>query len=146
MKKANQSKFSAKPFSQKILKPWGWEILLTPPESPVTGKILHLNKDRRFSLQYHDKKIETLVLISGKAKIILGKKESNLQEIKMEPFKGYFIRPFRLHRCQGITDCDILEASTKEEGKTVRLEDDYQRGTETEEKRKKRKQGKMYMG
>lgn len=138
--------FSVKPFFQKIIKPWGWEIVLTPSESPVTGKILHLDKGCRFSLQYHDKKIETLTLISGRTLIILEDKKENLKEAKMEPFKGYFIRPFQKHRCEGITECDIFETSTKEEGKTVRIEDDYGRGTETKEKREKRTESGVYMG
>jgi len=138
--------FSIKPYVKKIEKPWGYELILTPEESSVTGKILHLDDGKRFSLQYHDKKKETLALISGKALIILEDEKGDLKEIEMEPFKGYFIRPFQKHRCKGITGCDIFEASTEEEGKTVRLEDDYARGTETEEARKKRTEGKAYMG
>lgn len=141
-----KNKFSATPFQIKIEKPWGYELILTPPESPVTGKILHLNAGARFSYQYHDKKEETLTLVSGQALLILEDENGKLQEIKMEPKKGYFIRPFQKHRAKGITDCDILEASTKEEGNTVRLEDDYARGTETEEERKERTKRKVYMG
>jgi len=129
------------PYVQKIEKPWGYELIFTPPDSPVTGKILHLNQQARFSLQYHDKKQETLCLLKGRAKIIL-----DGQEIEMEPLKGYFIKPFQKHRCQGISECDILEASTKEEGNTVRIEDDYARGVETEEMRKKRTEKGIYMG
>jgi oxalate decarboxylase/phosphoglucose isomerase-like protein (cupin superfamily) len=124
------------PYIQKIIKPWGYELIFTPPDSLVTGKVLHLSKGARFSLQYHNKKQETLVLLNGQAKIILEDEKGQLQEIEMEPMKGYFIKPFQKHRCQGISECDILEASTKEEGNTVRLEDDYSRPTETEEMRK----------
>lgn len=120
-----------KPYLQKIIKPWGYELIFTPPDSPVTGKILHLNRGARFSYQYHDKKQENLCLLSGRTKIIIEGKE-----IEMELTKGYFIKPMIKHRCQAITDCDILESSTKEEGNTVRLEDDYSRSTETEEMRK----------
>lgn len=144
--KPDKSKFSLKPLGKKILKPWGYEILLTPSDSPVTGKVLHLDDGKRFSLQYHDKKIETLTLFSGQAYIILENKDGKMKKIKMEKLKGYHIRPFQTHRCQGIKDCLIFEASTKEEGNTVRLEDDYGRGTETEEARKKRTEGKVYMG
>lgn len=144
--KPDKSKFSTKPLGQKIQKPWGYEIILTSPESPVTGKILHLDNGKRFSLQYHDKKIETLTLFSGEAYIILEDDKRKINEVKMEFNKGYFIRPFQKHRCQGIKDCLILEASTKEEGETVRLEDDYGRGTETEEVRKKRIEKEIYMG
>ena len=125
-----------KPFVERIEKPWGWELLLTPPESPVTGKILHLNQGARLSYQYHEKKAETLCLLNGQAKIIL-----NDEEAEMEPQKGYFIKPGDKHRFQGITDCDILEVSTKEEGTTVRLEDDYQRPNETDELRKQPNRG-----
>lgn len=138
--------FSVKPFFQKILKPWGYEVILTPPESPVTGKILHLGDGKRFSLQYHDKKIETLTLISGEAYIILENSKGEMEKIEMEVKRGYFIRPFQRHRCQGIKDCLILETSTREEGETVRIADDYERGTETEEKRKRRTGRKVYMG
>lgn len=123
-------------FSQKIEKPWGYELILTPPDCPVTGKILHVNKGARLSYQYHDKKQETLALIKGRAKIILDD-----QEEEMESKKGYFIKPLKKHRVQGITDCDIMEVSTKEEGTTVRLEDDYQRPDETEELRKQPNRG-----
>jgi len=146
MKKIDKSKFTIRPYFRKILKPWGYEIILTPPESPVTGKILHLADGKRLSLQYHDKKVETLTLIFGKAYIILENDKGEMEKIEMEVRKGYFIRPFQKHRCQGAKDCLILETSTKEEGETVRLEDDYGRGTETEEKRRERKEGEVYMG
>lgn len=115
------------PYSQRIKKPWGYELIFTPPESPVTGKILHINKGAKFSYQYHDKKQEILCLFRGEAKIVIDDRE-----FKMELLRGYFITPMMKHRCQAITDCDILESSTKEEGNTIRLQDDYKRGTETE--------------
>ncbi len=125
-----------KAYAVKIIKPWGYEIIFTPPDSLVTGKILHLKQGARFSYQYHEKKQETLCLLNGQAKIIL-----NDEETKMESQKGYFIKPMVKHRCQAVTDCDILETSTKEEGTTVRLEDDYQRPDETEELRKQPNRG-----
>lgn len=127
MRNTKKSQFTTRPYSQRIEKPWGYEIIFTPSESPVTGKILHVNKGARFSYQYHDQKQETLCLLEGKAKMVI---DDN--EFEMESLKGYFIKPMIKHRCQAITDCDILESSTKEEGNTVRLQDDYQRSTETE--------------
>jgi len=121
-----------KPHQIKVDKPWGWEIIFTPPEAPTTGKILHLNAGKRFSYQYHEIKEETLCLLKGKAKIILDD-----QEYDMEPLKGYHVAPGMKHRCQGITEADILETSTPEKGKTIRLQDDYNRGDETEETREK---------
>lgn len=142
----DKSKFSIKPHYQKVDKPWGYEIILTPEESLVTSKILHLDDGKRFSLQYHDEKIEALTLIQGEAKIILENEQGEMEEIAMELNKGYFIQPFQKHRAQGIKDSLIFESSTKESGQTIRLEDDYKRGTETEEKRKTRTKGGVYMG
>lgn len=144
--KPDKSKFSIKPYYQKVIKPWGYELILTPEESPITSKILHLDDGKRFSFQYHDKKIEALTLIEGEALLILENEEGKIENIKMELNKGYYIRPFQKHRAQGIKDCLIFESSTKEEGNTMRLEDDYSRGTETEEKRKTRTEGGVYMG
>ena len=125
-----------KPFVEKVDKPWGFELILTPPDSPVVGKILHIKKGGRLSYQYHEKKEETMALINGRAKIVV-----NDEEGEMEFQKGYFIKPFEKHRFQGITDCDIMEVSTKEEGTTVRLQDDYQRPDETDELRKQTNRG-----
>ena len=129
--------FSTIPFQIRVEKPWGYELILTPPESPVTGKILHLNASQRFSLQYHDKKEETLTLVSGQAQLILENETGQFTTIEMESQKGYLIKPLQKHRAKGITDCDILEVSTPEVGNTYRLEDDYNRSIETEEARAK---------
>ena len=115
----------------KIEKPWGYEILLTTPDLTYSGKILHVLAGKRSSLQYHDQKTETLTLIRGQAKLLLEGKE-----FEMETDKGYQINPMQKHRYTGIIDCDIIEHSTPEIGNTVRLEDDYARGTETEEERR----------
>ena len=123
------------PFLQKIPKPWGYELIFTPPEAPTVGKLLHINAGSRFSLQYHEMKEETLVLTSGEAKIFYGSDQNNLTEELMKPLFGYFLPKKAVHRIQAITDCDILESSTKEEGTTVRLQDDYQRANETQEDR-----------
>lgn len=125
------SDFQTKPLQKKIEKPWGYELILTPPDAPFTHKILHFDAGKRFSLQYHDQKIEVLNLISGEAKIILEDEDGNLNEIKMELYKGYFVKAGQKHRCCGITDCDIAEASTPEIGNTVRIEDDYNRPNES---------------
>jgi len=130
-----------KPFSQKEMKPWGYEVILAPPEAPASAKILHVNQGHRSSLQYHEIKEETLILIDGKAYLIYGPDKDNLTKVEMKPFKGYFIPKGLVHRYGGITDCDIFESSLKEDGTTYRLEDDYHRPNETkesgEEERKK---------
>ncbi|RJR24233.1 cupin [Candidatus Microgenomates bacterium] len=128
---------SQNPYLLRVEKPWGYELILSPPEASAVAKILHLNQGCRFSLQYHEIKEETLILVNGEANIIWGKEKENLTTEKMEKKKGYFISKGTIHRCQALSDCDIFESSTKEEGTTVRLEDDYKRPDETEEAREK---------
>jgi mannose-6-phosphate isomerase-like protein (cupin superfamily) len=124
-----------KPFHQKIEKPWGYELIFTPPESPTVAKLLHLNSGARFSLQYHQIKEETIVLVKGRANIYLGETKETVVKDEMLKNHGYFINSKLIHRCEAITECDILESSTKEDGTTVRLEDDYNRKNESEEER-----------
>lgn len=138
--------FTILPHQERVNKPWGHEIILNSPDAPMTSKIIYLNAGARFSLQYHDRKEEILTIVSGEAVIYLEDESGNLREIKMELHKGYQIKPMQKHRVKGITDAQILESSTKETGNTFRLEDDYSRGTETEESRASRTQQDVYMG
>lgn len=138
--------FTIVPFQEKINKPWGYELILSPKDAPITSKIIHLNPGHRFSLQYHDQKEEVLTLINGEAMLYIEDEKGTIQKIKMEQQKGYFIKVNQKHRCQGVTDCDILESSTPETSNTVRLEDDYSRGNETEAQRKQRTKSDIYMG
>ena len=127
-----------KPVRKKITKPWGYELILSPDDSPVTSKILHLGKGHRWSLQIHEEKSEVLTLVKGKAILYIDDEHGNLQQVEMEKGKGYLVRAGQRHRCKGITEVDIFESSTPEIGTTKRLEDDYSRGDETEEDRKNR--------
>jgi len=124
-------------FQLKVEKPWGYELIFTDKDSPTVCKILHINAGFKISLQYHEVKDETLVLFNGEVKMVFGESKENLSTIDMEKLKGYFIPRKLIHRIVAITDCDIFESSTKEEGVTVRIEDDFNRGDETEEERTK---------
>ncbi len=125
--------FTNEPYSVRVEKPWGYEIVITPPNAPVTGKLAFTNAGQRWSLQYHEKKTEIICLISGKAVLALENKE-----IKMTPFKGYLVKSNQKHRLQAKTDCLTAEFSTPEaKSKTIRLEDDYGRKDETEKDRQR---------
>jgi mannose-6-phosphate isomerase len=132
----DKSQFTNHPFAFKdTTKPWGWEIIFTKPTDPYTGKIIHLNAGKRFSLQAHESKQETQMLISGEANLIIDNENGEMITIFMEPMRGYTILPGQRHRVQAITNCDIYEVSKPETGTTFRLEDDYQRKDQTEEVR-----------
>lgn len=125
-----------KPYSQRIEKPWGFEILFTQKERSFIGKIAFTKAGSRWSFQYHDQKDENICLIMGEAELWLEDESGKIEKIKMDCLKGYHVKPLAKHRFCALTDCWTVEASTPEIGETVRLEDDYKRGTETEEVRK----------
>lgn len=125
------------PYSRKIEKPWGYEIHFVAEGKPYMGKIIHIQKGKRLSLQVHDKKLESWFLIKGRAKVFWDNSKKELIETEFELGKGYTCEVGQRHRLVGITDCDIVEVSTAEIGTTFRLEDDYQRPNETEEIRKR---------
>ena len=122
------------PVERRIQKPWGWEILWAE-NGAYTGKFLHMNAGMRTSLQYHDSKLETQCLLSGCAVLMVERTDGSLREIAMERGKGYTLQPYQAHRLIAVEDSDLVEVSTAEKGTTIRLEDDFRRGDETEEVR-----------
>src|SRR4051794_4120075 len=51
--------FSVAPFDHRVEKPWGYEVLLSPPGAPYTSKLIAVRAGNRLSLQVHDVKVET---------------------------------------------------------------------------------------
>lgn len=118
------------PYAQKVNKPWGYEIIFTPPNLSRVGKILFIKKGCRLSLQYHDQKEETLCLFQGKTKIRLEDEKGEIKTLYMKPQMGYTILKGQKHRLEALEDSFVFEVSSPEKGTTYRLEDDYQRETE----------------
>lgn len=111
---------------KRILKPWGHEIwFAVRPE--YVGKILHIKKGHRYSLQYHEKKTESQYLLSGKVKFLIGKNEKKLEETILHPGDKLDIPPLTIHRAEALVDSDILEVSTNDLDDVVKLSDDYGR-------------------
>lgn len=129
------SSFANTPFSKQVDKPWGYEVHWVPADLPYMGKILHINAGARLSLQLHDKKQESWLLLNGNAKVIWENDKGELIETTLLKDKGFSTSIGQRHRLVGVTDCDILEVSTPEIGTTWRLEDDYARPHETEDQR-----------
>jgi len=97
----NKTKFNNSPFAKRIEKPWGWEIHWVPEDKPYMGKILHINKGKRLSLQVHDQKQESWFLINGRAKVIWDNQNGELIETELENGKGYSCSLGQRHRSRG---------------------------------------------
>ena len=109
----------------RIDKPWGYELHWAKTDRYV-GKVLHVKAGHALSLQYHNKKDETMYLYSGKM-VLETEQEGQLVRWEMTPGDSVHITPKTVHRITAIEDCDVLEASTPELDDVVRLEDRYGR-------------------
>ena len=110
----------------RVEKPWGHELIWARTDRYV-GKILHVRAGQALSLQYHERKDETIHVLTGTVRFQTGREGESLGERMLAPGESFRIRPLTLHRMIAITDCDILEASTPELDDVVRLEDRYGR-------------------
>ena len=133
--------FSTEGYQEKIEKPWGYELIYTPKNMPQAGKILFVRSGQKLSLQYHESKEETLCLFSGQARIWLENSAGAIEKINMEPQCGYSVVSGQRHRIEAMEDSFIIEVSSPEKGKTVRIEDEYSRTDETEEMRAQKNRG-----
>lgn len=127
--------FSTDSYVKRVDKPWGYELHWVPAGLSYMGKIIHINKGARLSLQLHDSKQESWLLIKGEASVVWENEKGKLVETLLIPGAGYTTQVGQRHRLIGLTDCDIVEVSTPELGTTWRLEDDYSRPNETPEQR-----------
>jgi mannose-6-phosphate isomerase-like protein (cupin superfamily) len=109
-----------------VSKPWGSELIWA--ETPdYLGKILRVNAGEALSLQYHEKKDETIHLLSGRMRFWAGPSVEGLHEVELVAGESFHVTPGTVHRMEAVTDCEILEASTSHIHDVVRLEDRYGR-------------------
>lgn len=110
----------------RVEKPWGYELIWARTDRYV-GKILHIEPGHLLSLQYHNKKDETIHVLKGE--IIFRVKEGGdeLTERRMREGESYHVTPGTVHQMEAVTAADLLEASTPELDDVVRIHDRYGR-------------------
>jgi mannose-6-phosphate isomerase len=112
--------------ARRVDKPWGHEEVFAENERYV-GKILFVRKDEALSLQYHERKDETIRVLDGRMELTFGASVEELERCVLESGAVFRISPGTLHRMVGLSDCQLLEVSTPELDDVVRLEDRYGR-------------------
>ena len=112
---------------KRVEKPWGYEIIWAHTDRYV-GKILHIKAGHALSVQYHERKDETVYLLSGELKywVKLGD-DAERQDMRLHVGDAFRITPGTIHYMEAVTDVDVLEASTPELDDVVRLSDRYGR-------------------
>ena len=116
----------AKQTIERVEKPWGYELIWARTKDYV-GKILHINRGHKLSLQYHQIKEETIFLSSGKMILVFENAQGELQEVHMSAGEAHHIPVGRKHRMIAVEDCDVFEVSSPQLDDVVRLEDGYGR-------------------
>ena len=111
---------------QKTEKPWGFELLWAHTPN-YAGKLIFVRKGHRLSLQYHEKKDESLYLREGKALVEIEGSDGRMESTILEAGQCRRIPPGTKHRIQAIEDTTFFEVSTPEMEDIKRLEDDYGR-------------------
>ena len=112
--------------ARHVNKPWGHEEIFA--ETPrYVGKILFIKAGEALSLQYHERKEETLRVLDGTVRFITGPTADALESCRLEAGDVFHVEPGLLHRMIAETDCRLLEVSTTELDDVVRLDDRYGR-------------------
>ena len=107
---------------KKIDKPWGYEELIELNENYAV-KFLFMKKGNQCSLQHHELKTETLMILDGELEVFYN------NEWKTYKQNDYLtILPNEIHRMKAVnSDCLYMECSTTELDDVVRHEDDFER-------------------
>jgi mannose-6-phosphate isomerase-like protein (cupin superfamily) len=117
---------------RRVDKPWGHEEIFALVDGLFCGKAIHVTQGHALSLQYHERKEETISVQSGRLSVEVGESEDALEQFELLPGESIHLRPGVRHRVTALDDTVMLEASTTELDDVVRLEDRYGRqGTST---------------
>ncbi len=109
-----------------VHKPWGHEEIFAETDR-YAGKILVVKSGECLSLQYHEKKEETLRVLNGTIIFATGSDATALESVELGPGDVFHIPPGMIHQMEAVTDCTLIEVSTAELDDVVRLSDRYGR-------------------
>jgi mannose-6-phosphate isomerase-like protein (cupin superfamily) len=109
----------------RVEKPWGYELIWARTDRYV-GKILHVAAGHVLSLQYHERKDESIYVLTGEIILRLQQGET-LIERRLAQGEAFRIQPKVVHQFEAVVTSDLLEASTPEIDDVVRLQDRYGR-------------------
>jgi NDP-sugar pyrophosphorylase family protein/mannose-6-phosphate isomerase-like protein (cupin superfamily) len=120
----------------KVVKPWGHELWINGEHPDYALKQIFIKKGTKTSLQYHNFKQETNLLLEGEAKLHFNtnsNKDNNdvvAEELATEtltPITAVDVTPKIIHRLEAVTDILLYEVSTPHLNDVIRLQDDSKR-------------------
>jgi mannose-6-phosphate isomerase-like protein (cupin superfamily) len=111
---------------RRVEKPWGYEIIFGLTDA-YCGKVLFVKEGELLSLQYHERKDETIYVHEGRIAMEIGEQGAERELEEVGPGHAYRLVPGVVHRWRALEDSLVLEVSTPELDDVVRLEDRYGR-------------------
>ena len=109
-----------------VPKPWGSEQIWALTER-YCGKVIRITAGKRLSLQRHERKEESLIVLSGTLRLHLEDDAGVVRVVELGPGESAHVDTHRIHRFEAATDVELVEVSTPEIDDVERLEDDYGR-------------------
>ena len=107
-------------------KPWGHEEIWAET-ARYAGKFLIIRAGEELSRQYHEKKEETVCVLTGRLRLEIGARP-NVEVRYLDPGEAFHVAPGTVHRfAADDVDVRLVEVSTPELDDVVRLEDRYTR-------------------
>jgi mannose-6-phosphate isomerase len=111
---------------RRVDKPWGHELIWAHTDRYV-GKTLVIETGRRLSLQKHEVKDESILVVSGRLRLYLEDDDGVVRSEELGPGEARHVATGRIHRYEAIERCELMEVSTPELDDVIRLEDDFGR-------------------
>jgi quercetin dioxygenase-like cupin family protein len=111
---------------KQVEKPWGYEIHWAITDQYV-GKILHIEAGQLLSLQYHDRKDESIYVLRGRMIFRYRNAAGALVDREMIAGEAQHVPTGLVHQFEALEHTDVLEASTAHLDDVVRLQDRYGR-------------------
>lgn len=112
---------------RRVNKPWGYELIWAET-SRYAGKLLHIEAGHALSLQYHERKMESVYVLAGRLRLHTAPGPDEPVEVRvLEPGEAFDIPVGLVHRYEAAEAVDLIEVSSPELDDVVRLEDRYGR-------------------
>ena len=109
-----------------VEKPWGHEEIWAETDR-YAGKVLVIEAGQRLSLQRHNRKLESILVVAGRLRLHLEDDDGVVRTSELGPGEACLIRVGRQHRYEALERVELVEVSSPELDDVVRVEDDYGR-------------------
>jgi mannose-6-phosphate isomerase len=104
---------------------WGEEILLVMASGKYTLKKIIIYAGKKGGLQYHRKKDEAGIIVSGRLLLRYQNEYKKLVEKELGPGEWFHFPPGSVHQEEAITDVVLIEVSTPHFNDRVRMESEF---------------------